>query len=148
VWKPELEILAKLQIGLGDLTWDMNKGTQILNNVFDNYYSSNELIQIYYGTNKYNIIFYDYNLVDKSDEINDNIIEWNILSKYILYKRNEDALNKKVVIFYDSLLLSTLGLYITMFKDVYMIKNVYDNKIIDKINPDYIFEFRVERFLF
>jgi len=140
-------ILSELNIGLGDLTWDMNKGTQVLNNIYDNYYFSNDIIQIYYGTNKYNIIFYDYDLVDKCNEVNDKVIEWNILSNYILYKVNEDALDKRVVIFYDSLLLSTMGIYITMFKEVYMIKNVYDNILINKLNPDYIFEFRIERFL-
>jgi len=34
-----------------------------------------------------------------------------------------------------------------MFSEVYMIKSAFNNKIIEKINPDYIFEFRVERFL-
>jgi len=35
-----------------------------------------------------------------------------------------------------------------MFEEVYMIKNTYDETLVDKINPDFVFEFRVERFLF
>jgi len=41
-----------------------------------------------------------------------------------------------------------MSLYIKMFEEVYMIKDVYNRKIIEKINPDLIFEYRVERFLF
>jgi hypothetical protein len=75
-------------------------------------------------------------------------IEWNIVSKYILYQKNITNNNLKVIIFYDSLLLSSLSLYMELFETVYMIKDIYNNEIINIIKPDYVFEFRVERFLF
>ena len=76
----------------------------------------------------------------------DKIIDWTIISKYILYKINPD-LKYKVLIFYDSFLLSTLELYLTMFNTVYVAKTIYNNNLIQLIKPDYIFEFRCERFL-
>jgi hypothetical protein len=141
-------ILSELNIGLGDLTWESNKGNQELDNILDTYYYSDELIQIYCQNNNQDIVFYDKNLINKSDKIIDKIIDWYIISDHILYKKNNNTINKKVIIFYDSFLLSTLSLYLTMFYEVYMIKDVYNTNIIDKINPDLIFEFRVERFLF
>ena len=141
--------LNDLNLGIGDLTWDTNKGTQVLENTLDNHYFSNDLIQIYcQKNNNNNIIFFDYNLVDKTNDINDHIINWPIISNHILYKLNKDSIKKKVVIFYDSFLLSTIWLYLTMFEEVYLIKNIYDEALVDKINPDFVFEFRVERFLF
>ena len=53
----------------------------------------------------------------------------------------------KVLIFYDSFLLNMIPIYIELFNEVYLIKKVYNNELIQLINPDYIFEFRVERFL-
>jgi hypothetical protein len=35
-----------------------------------------------------------------------------------------------------------------LFEEVYMIKEIYNNIVIDIIKPDFVFEFRVERFLF
>jgi len=52
-----------------------------------------------------------------------------------------------IVIIYDSFLLPTLWLYLRMFEEVYMSKHIFTESIIDKINPDYVFEFRIERFL-
>ena len=74
------------------------------------------------------------------------MVDWNIVSKYMIYKKN-NLKNFKVIIFYDSFLLNILPLYMELFNEVYMIKNVYSNQLIEMINPDYIFEFRVERFL-
>jgi len=140
--------LDDLNIGIGDLTWKENYGTEILESVQDNYYYSNDIIEIYCRKNNNNIIFFDYELNNKTSDIGDKKIEWDILSNHILYKQNENNVEKKkVLIIYDSFLLSTLWLYLTMFSEVYMIKSGYNNKIIEKINPDYIFEFRVERFL-
>jgi hypothetical protein len=141
-------ILSELNIGLGDLTWESNRGNQELDNILDTYYYSDELIQIYCQKNNQDIVFYDKNLINKSHELIDKIIEWNIISDHILYKKNNNTINKKVIIFYDSFLLSTMSLYLMMFDEVYMIKDVYNTNIIDKINPDLIFEFRIERFLF
>jgi len=38
-------------------------------------------------------------------------------------------------------------LYIDLFYEVYMIKTIYNNNLIKLISPDFVFEFRVERFL-
>jgi hypothetical protein len=73
---------------------------------------------------------------------------WEILSKHIIYKTNSNTNKLKVIIFYDSFLLSIISLYMELFGEVYMIKSVYDNRLIEAIKPDYVFEFRVERFLF
>jgi hypothetical protein len=141
-------ILSNIKPGLGDLTLEYNRGTQILDDISDNYYYSDDLIEIYNNKNPGNIIFLDKKL-EKVENISlDTIIDWNIISKFILYKKNKNALKKKVVIYYDSFITSTMGLYITMFYEVYMIKDIYCADIMDKINPDYIFEFRIERFLF
>ena len=53
----------------------------------------------------------------------------------------------RVIIFYDSFLISTLYLYLKMFNEVYLIKTGYNPKFIKQLKPDYTFEFRVERFL-
>jgi hypothetical protein len=140
--------LNELNLSIGDLTWDINKGTQVLESTLDNHYFSNDLIQVYCQKNDNNITFFDYSLVDKTNDINDQVINWPIISNHILYKLNKESIKKKVVIFYDSFLLSTIWLYLTMFEEVYMIKNIYDETLVDKINPDLLFEFRVERFLF
>jgi hypothetical protein len=79
---------------------------------------------------------------------NINLNELNLGIGDLTWDINKDSIKKKVVIFYDSFLLSTIWLYLTMFEEVYLIKNTYNESIIDKINPDFIFEFRIERFLF
>ncbi len=35
-----------------------------------------------------------------------------------------------------------------MFDEVYMSKSIFDQNVVNIINPDFIFEFCVERFLF
>ena len=52
-----------------------------------------------------------------------------------------------MLIFYDSFLLPMLSVYLNMCREVYMSKNSYSPELINVIQPDYIFEFRVERFL-
>jgi hypothetical protein len=88
---------------------------------------------------------------DKNEDLCGSIVDWHILSNYILYRNNGNNENNekhyKVIIFYDSFLSSTLDLYLKLFKEVYMIKDVYSEKYIDHVKPDYVFEFRVERFL-
>jgi hypothetical protein len=141
--------LSSLNIGIGDLTWGCNLGNQQLDFKNDNYYYSDDIEDFYMkytikNNDKY--IFYNYELENKNEELENKIVDWNIISKYIIYKNNIDKKNK-VIIFYDSFLLSILPLYMELFKDVYMIKNIYNNELIDLIKPDYVFEFRVERFL-
>jgi hypothetical protein len=147
--------LSTLPYALGDLTWPSNLCNQILNNKMDTYYYNEDL---YYFYNVYkikndqpirflnNITLYDetYDL-----EKNNEVAHWNIISKYIIYIKNESLEPKKrIVIFYDSFLLHSLQLYFDLFYEVYFIKNIYDNEIINNIKPDYVFEFRCERFLF
>jgi hypothetical protein len=141
--------LNSLNVGIGDLTWPGNLGNQILKDDLDNYYYSND-IELFYPkyviTFESEYMFYDYDLNNKTSELINNIVEWNVVSKYIIYKKNIHKKNK-VIIFYDSFILSILPLYMELFYEVYMIKNLYNNELINLINPDYVFEFRVERFL-
>jgi hypothetical protein len=77
------------------------------------------------------------------------IIDWNILSDYILYRKNDIYNNNlKIIIFYDSFLINIIHLLLNLFREIYFIKDIFNEKYINIINPDYIFEFRVERFLF
>lgn len=142
--------MSNLQIGIGDLTWTSNLGNQILNDITDTYYYSNDIDNVYM---KHIILENDKirllknNLIDITNDHINSIIDWNIVSNSILYQKNENK-NHTVLIFYDGFLLSTISLYLNMFKHVYMYKNIYDKDLINIIKPDYIFEFRCERFLF
>jgi hypothetical protein len=145
--------LTSLNQGIGDLTWSQNLGDQHLDNTIDNYYFTNDFECFY---NKYvikndsEIRFLNYELIDETMalENQNEFAHWNIISKYIIYKKNSNSLPKmKVIVFYDSFLLNILPLYLELFYEIYMIKEVYDNKFINLINPDYVFEFRAERFL-
>ena len=150
--KDENILLSNLNLGIGDLTWSNNLGNQVLTNLKDNYYYSNdfELLYCKHVINNDSIRFLlqqNDKLLDETSLLVGQILEWNIISKYILYKKNENSINKRILIFYDSFLLSTLSLYLNMFSEVYMIKNIFNPNIINVIKPDFIFEFRVERFL-
>jgi hypothetical protein len=85
-------------------------------------------------------------LNDETLLLENKIVGWDIFSNYIIYKKNNDR-KHKIIIFYDSFLINILPLYLNLFNEVYLIKNVYSNNLIDLINPDYVFEFRAERFL-
>jgi hypothetical protein len=142
-------LLCNLLIGLGDLLWKQNLGEQVVDDPMDNYYYSDDIKSIY-CTHRINatdnLKILDYTLTEKNQMLHDVIIDWNIISTYILYQKNKG--NKhKVIIFYDSFLISLLHLYLELFEEVYMIKSIYNNDIINIINPDYVFEFRIERFL-
>lgn len=142
-------ILKTIPKGIGDLTWPQNLGDQILDNIDDTYYYSNNILDFYITyviKNENNIRFLDYKLKDNTLILENETAHWNNVSKYIIYKKN-DKKNHKVVIFYDSFLLSILPLYFNLFQEVYLAKCVYNTQLIELINPDYIFEFRVERFL-
>ena len=92
--------------------------------------------------------FYNYNFEKKTEELINNIVDWNILSNYIIETKNENIDNNlKVLFFYDSFLISTLILYMKTFKNCIFIKSIYDVKMILHYNPNYVFEYRVERFL-
>jgi len=146
--------LSTLDQGIGDLTWSTNLGDQQLETTLDNYYFTNDFECFY---NKYvikndkEIRFLNYELVDETMilENNNEFAHWNIISKYVIYKKNINNISKKkVIIFYDSFLLNILPLYLELFYEIYMIKEVYDNNFINLIKPDFVFEFRAERFLF
>lgn len=141
--------LSKLPHGLGDLTQEHNLGQQILNNKFDCFYFNDKIFfyNIYIIKNNNEIRFLNYNLVDETILLEDKICNWFIISDYIIYKKNENKLPYKVIIYYDSFLLNIISLFFDLFNELYLIKNIYDNNIINLINPDYIFEFRIERFL-
>lgn len=142
--------LSELQLGIGDLTWSDNVGNQHLNNIEDNYYYSDELPLLYCVhkiKNEDGIRFLDYNLKDNTCLLENQVVNWDIVSKYIIYKKNDNIHNLKVLFFYDSFFSGALPLYLDLFTEVYFVKNVYSNDIINLIKPDFVFEFRVERFL-
>jgi hypothetical protein len=146
--------LNKLPYGIGDLTWSYNLGNQLLIDKIDNFYYSKDIPDFY---NVYKIIktdnlrFLDYQLNDETEnlKLKNEIAHWLVISKHIIYKKNIDKSNNpiKVIIFYDSFLLNILPLYLEMFYEVYFIKFYYNNTLIELIKPDYVFEFRLERFL-
>jgi hypothetical protein len=152
----ECNSLAQLNKGIGDLTWYSNLGNQILNDISDKYYFFEDIEEIYLNYKINNdsnniirlLLFQNNILIDDTINNINNIIDWNIVSKYILYKKNNIDNNLKVLIFYDSFLLSMLPIIINLFGEVYLSKSIFNSKMIDSINPDYIFEFRCERFLF
>jgi hypothetical protein len=151
--KTEVNSLIELRNGLGDLLWESNLKNQIVLNNFDNFYYCNELPEIYLT---YKIVDNNYfkimslenkTIVDETINYVGNFITWPILSSNLIYKKNEGKPKHKCLIFYDSFLISTLSLYLELFEDVYLSKSAFDKELIGVINPDYIFEFRIERFL-
>jgi hypothetical protein len=151
--KKTVESLAEINDGIGDLTWKLNLGDQELSDTKDNYYFSNDLKELYL---KYTLTendplrlltITDNEIIDITDQHINNIIDWNTVSKHIIYKKNINKPKLKCLIFYDSFLLSTLDLYLEMFEEVYLSKTVFYEIFIEAIQPDYIFEFRIERFL-
>ena len=147
--KKNVESLNSINKGIGDLTWDINKGNLLLNDINDIYYSFSEEYDFYmtaYEKNDKRFKIINYELNDVSSDY--NFIDWNVISTNILYRKTENAvINKKILIFYDSFLVSSIGLYKELFQEIYLVKNFINNEIIKKINPDFVFEFRVERFL-
>lgn len=144
-------VLTDLKYGIGDLLWKSNLGDQIIDDNKDTFHYSNDLNYLYYNykikkTNPIRIL--NKELLDATHEFEDSLLSWEILSNNILYKKNISKYKLKVLIFYDSFLISLIDLYLELFEEVYMAKDIYNNKLIDMINPDFVFEFRVERFLF
>ena len=109
-------ILKDLCRGIGDLTWETNLGNQVLNDITDNYYYSNDMLDFYMCytiKNENSIKFLDYELNDNTLVLENQNTTWDIVSKYIIYKKNEQC-KHRVLIFYDSFLLSTLPLYLKL----------------------------------
>lgn len=145
-----IDSLTKLSIGLGDLTWDSNKGDLVVD-TNDTYYTIKPCIKFYaerYNNND-NYQLLDYELNNNSENYVNKIVTWDCISKNLLYKKNKSYfIDKKALIFYDSFLLSTVKLYENIFKEIYLVKNIFKENIIKNIKPDFIIEARVERFLF
>jgi hypothetical protein len=151
----EVLSLSELNLGIGDLTWPNNLGNQKLVTTSDTYFFSNDFELLYCRYNltldsEINLLLFNNNTLENiTSSLDNQLLSWEHLSTYILYKNNNNLKNKnKVLIFYDSFLLSTMSLYLNMFGEVYMAKTIFDQNLVNFINPDYIFEFRVERFLF
>jgi len=143
-------ILSDLQLGIGDLLWEGNLGDQYVEDHTDNFYYSDDIEYIYckhkiQENDKLRILSKDLN--DETNNLIGRNVCWEILSTYILHKKNICKNKLKVLIFYDSFLTSSLSLYLDLFEEVYMVKEIYNNNIINTIKPDFVFEFRVERFL-
>lgn len=150
------DIKMKEVIGNGDLIQGVNIGTNIAKKIKEKlYYIEDDISiingiyskkKIYYKNN--NIKLLDKNLKNISDNYDKKSLYWNDIKHLIFYSKNENIYNNiKVVIFYDSFLASTLNLYTELFNEVYMIKNIFNTKFIEYINPDFVLEFRIERFL-
>lgn len=142
--------LITLGLGIGDLTWKSNLGQQVLQDVSDNFYFTDETSWFYCSykiQEESNIKFLNNELMDETSTLKDKTADWNIISNYIINVKNTNKIPLKIIIFYDSFLLNVLPLYFDLFNEVFLLKKYYSNDIIKLINPDYVFEFRIERFL-
>jgi hypothetical protein len=148
--RKEVSSLSELNIGIGDLTWGSNRGSISLAGTDDVFFKS-DTVDSLYMTYKIavdgSIRLLGSKLEDITEKYAGATLDWSVVSECILYKKNSNGVAKKVLIFYDSLLCSTLSLYINLFTEIYMVKNIFNPALVDKINPDLVFEFRVERFL-
>ena len=147
----EVQSLSELNVGIGDLTWDSNRGSIVIERMSDLYFRSDTVefpYMTYTITRDGPIRLLLPTLEDVTNTRIGATLDWAIVSACILFKRNTGAVSKRAVIFYDSFLLSTMSLYMNLFNETYMVKNIYDPSLVKKINPDFVFEFRVERFLF
>jgi hypothetical protein len=153
--------LLDLKLGIGDLLFKDNIGDLVINNNIDTYYYNDDIPhfytnylidnnekQIYDNAKIFFIKVENNNIVDYTQKLIGNYATWDIISKHIIYVENESIQNnKKILIFYDSFLLHSIELYFNLFKYTFFSKTGFSHEIIETIKPDYIFEFRVERFL-
>lgn len=152
-----IRIQEKIVIGNGDLLQGINIGRNIAKKIDEiEYYTDYNVtfINTIYNNDTYynkdsNIIIYDVNLVNVSEKYDKKKLYFNDISDKILYSNNQNIKSNynKVLIFYDSFLASTLNLYLCSFPEVYMIKSIFEKKYVELINPDFLLEFRIERFL-
>ena len=122
--------MSDLQLGIGDLLWESNLGDQYVEDHTDNFYYSDDIEYIYckqkiQENDKLRILSKDLN--DETNKLIGRNVSWEILSTYILHKKNICKNKLKVLIFYDSFLTSSLSLYLDLFEEVYMVKEIYNN---------------------
>ena len=156
--------LLDLNLGIGDLLFKENIGDLVNNNNdnnIDTYYYNDDIQYFYikylidnnekiiYNNTKIFFMKAENNkIVDYTPQLVGNYATWDIISKHIIYVENESIQNNnKILIFYDSFLLHSIQLYFNLFKYTYFSKTGFSHEIIEILKPDYIFEFRVERFL-
>ena len=153
--------LLDLKLGIGDLLFNENIGDLVIDNKVDTYYYSDDIPYFYtkylIDNNKKSIydntkIFFikaeNNKVIDYTTKLVGNYATWDIISKYIIFVENESINNNnKILIFYDSFLLHSMQLYFNLFKYTFFSKTCFSHEIIETLKPDYIFEFRVERFL-
>lgn len=142
----EVESLCTLSLGIGDLTWKNNCGDLILEDISDIYFYSYQIKHLYEIKIENEIKILNYDLEDITNNYINCNITWDIISKNIIKKTNYHK-KYKILIFYDSFMINIIDLLLNIFNEVYIIKSIYNVKFINLIKPDYIFEFRVERFL-
>lgn len=143
--------LTTLPYGVGDLLSETNLRNQKIQDKTDTFYYNEEMFFYcnYKIKNDSNIRFLTYELEDMTEnlESENSIVYWDIIREYIIYVKNENKVRLKVLIFYDSYFLSNLPLFFDIFNEIYFVKSVYNNTLINLINPSIVFEFRSERFL-
>jgi hypothetical protein len=153
--------LLDLELGIGDLLFKENIGDLVIDNTVDTYYYNDDIPyfytkylidnnekMIYDNTKIFFIKVENNNVVDYTTQLVGNYADWDIISKYIIFVENENIKNNnKILIFYDSFLLHSIQLYFNLFKYTFFSKTCFSHQIIETLKPDYIFEFRVERFL-
>ena len=153
--------LLNLKLGIGDLLFKENIGDLVVNDNIDTYYYNDDIPYFYteYFIDNNEKIIYDNTkiffikvennkVVDYTTKLMGNCATWDIISKHIIFVENESIKNNnKILIFYDSFLLHSMQLYFNLFKYTFFSKTCFSKEIIETLKPDYIFEFRVERFL-
>ena len=138
------------EVGVGDLTVDSNRGSVKIEDTSDAYFYTDSIAVtspfLKYTIGDGSIQLLSYTLENVTHTYHGKILDWNVLSKHVLFIKGGSG-EKRVLIFHDSFLLSTMSLYMNIFNETYMAKHTYDPALVDLIKPDYVFEFRVERFL-
>ena len=87
--KKEVISLSELQLGIGDLTWKSNLGDQSIDNTNDIYYYSDDFELIYckkYIDDAFKLLLFDNIIIDETNKHIGKLLEWTLVSKYILNK--------------------------------------------------------------
>ena len=145
-FEPQACVLQTLPYALGDLTWSSNLGTVTLDDRMDVFYRNESMLFVYHYKIQSDapVRFLNQALQDVTATLDGKLVTWDMVSTHIIHVQNPGP---RILVFYDSFLLQSLALYFDLF-DIYFVKDVYSNEIIQTIQPDYVFEFRIERFLF